>query len=131
MTLFKSTNLASIFVSEDGRILSLTFGTKKGANVEIEIPSVEIRPMLQRISGALSVADSRNNLASQGVISAMSPSQTKARRTEDGEAVLISFRLQSTLEYTFALVTTDALRFGQQIAEEAQKNIASRPPTAH
>ncbi len=131
MALFRAASLSSITVSENGRTLNLTFENSKGSKTDLEVETVLLRPMLQQISGALSEAESKSSLSNQGVIAAMSPSQTTAGRTEDGEAVLVSFRLPNSLQYSFALASKDALHLGQQIVGEAQKNIGSSPLTSH
>jgi hypothetical protein len=61
----------------------------------------------------------------------MSPAQTGVGPTEDGQDVLISFRLHSALEYKFALPSIDALRLGQRIVEAAQKNSGASKPISH
>lgn len=131
MTTFKVNNLYSITVSEDGRTLDLTFESTKNSKVKLEIASIEMTPIIQKILGVLSVAESKSSLSNQGIISAMSPSQTRASLTEDGEAVMISFRLQSTIQYHFALPANDALRLGQQILNEAQKHTQSPSSKPH
>ena len=66
MTLFKSSNLTSIFVFDDGRIISLTFETSKGTNLELEVQSVEMRPIIQKIMGALLQAEAKSDLIQSG-----------------------------------------------------------------
>ena len=70
-------------------------------------------------------------MALQGIVSVMSPAQTGVGPTEDGQDVLISFRLLSALEYKFALPSIDALRLGQRIVEAAQKNCGESKPISH
>ena len=111
--------------------MTVILNTIKGSKVTVELASIEARPILQELSGALAFAESKSNLASQGVLSAMSPAQTRAERTEDGDAVIVSFRLPSSLQYDFALVAIDALRLGQKIVDEAQKQIQSSPAKPH
>ena len=131
MTLFKSSNLASIFVSADGRVLSLTFKTDTGTDVELEIPSIQMRPIIQQIMGAVSVAEARSSLSRQGVVAAMSPTQTGVGQTEDGLDVFVAFRIQGGLEYKFALPSSEALRLGQLIVEQAQKNSGASKSISH
>jgi hypothetical protein len=75
---FKATALHSITVSDDGRTLDIVFGNSKNAKIKLEIASVEMHPIIQKISGAHSVAETKSNPSSQGAISAMTPSQTRA-----------------------------------------------------
>lgn len=131
MTLYKFQSLSNIGVSTDGKTMTVTLETMKGSKVSVEFASIDVRPLLQELSGALSFAESKSNLASQGVLAAMSPAQTRANRTEDGDAVIVSFRLPSSLQYDFALPSIDALQLGQKIVDEARKQTQSLPRKPH
>jgi hypothetical protein len=131
MTLFRTSELASIFVSDNGRVLSLTFRTDAGTVVELEFPGIQMRPIVQQIMGAVSVAEARSNLSKQGVVAVMNPAQTGVGTTEDGQDVFVAFRIPGDIEYKFALPSNEALRLGQRIVEEAQKNSGTSKPSSH
>ena len=83
MTLFKTDALASIFVPDDGSLLTIAFKTSKGSKVELEIPTVQARPIVQQIMGAVVNAETRSNLAKQGVFGGLNPTRTAVGATED------------------------------------------------
>ncbi len=131
MNSFKSQNLAAIAVSEDGRSMTLSFDDNNQQVLNIEIPTIEMHPIIQKIVGALAAAEAKSNLSKQGVRALMSPSRTAVGPTSDGQDLILIFQMQSGLEYSFALPSNEALQFGQKIVVDAQKNIKSRPFTAH
>lgn len=131
MTVYKSKALSSIFVTLDGLIMSLKFKTAKGGDVEIELPAVQIRPIIQQIMGAVSDAEARSDLSKQGVVAVLTPLQTTVRAESDGQHVFVAFQMEGNLEYKFALPATEALRLAREIAGAAQSGTKSPAARSH
>ena len=131
MTLFKTDALASIFVPDDGSLLTIAFKTSKGSKVELEIPTVQARPIVQQIMGAVVNAETRSNLAKQGVFGGLNPTRTAVGATEDRQDVIVEFQIDGGIEYKFVLPANEALRLGQKIVAEAQRNTGALEPIKH
>ena len=108
--------LAEYSISDDGLVIATTFKVKgKSKPIKVYFQTAFLQPILQQLFGAMKFAEMKSNLATQGVRSFEEPVQTRANATDDGDTVVVSFRIRNGFEFHFALPANHAKEFAAKI----------------
>jgi predicted transcriptional regulator len=120
--------LAEIAVPEDGLVVAAIFKVEgKSKPIKVYFQTAFLQPILQQLFGAMKFAEMKSNLAIQGVQSFEEPAQTGANSTENGDTVVVSFRLRNGFEFHYALPASHAKEFAKKI----DAAVRGETPLAH